>query len=218
MEKGNDAVLKWSDVVNTTMDTVLAPEGLIYSSILQDALKTNNGNPNNKISSSNCIPITPNLRIRRGVKEDCPEIYRLICGLALYEKEPISIVKTSVDTLEKDGFGPEPSFYVLVVENPTNPTTLIGMALFFFSYSTWQGKFLYLEDLFVEEAYRGQGIGKSVFGILRKLTTSLGCQRFQWQVLDWNTPARDFYTKTIGATELLDPTWVTVRLEGDNLK
>lgn len=237
MEEKNTET-KWSHIVNSTMDTVLDPQGPLYSAILQDCLSgskgkgkeedvTKEGISSSSSSSSNNVTapspapvlLTPtNLRIRRGTKEDCSEIYRLICGLALYEKEPISIVKTNVEILEKDGFGPEPSFYVLVVENPRDPTGLIGMALFFFSYSTWQGKFLYLEDLFIEEGYRGQGIGKSVFAILRKLTTSLGCGRFQWQVLDWNTPARDFYTNTIGATELLDPTWVTVRLEGETLK
>ena len=162
MEEKNTET-KWSHIVNSTMDTVLDPQGPLYSAILQDCLSGSKGkgkeedgtkegisSSSSSSSSSNNVTapspapvlLTPtNLRIRRGTKEDCSEIYRLICGLALYEKEPISIVKTNVEILEKDGFGPEPSFYVLVVENPTDPTGLIGMALFFSVIQHGKGNF-----------------------------------------------------------------------------
>jgi GNAT superfamily N-acetyltransferase len=92
----------------------------------------------------------------------------------------------------------------------------IGFAVYFLSYSTWQGrKGLYLEDLFISASHRGGGAGKKMLRHLAKLAYDSGCGRFEWSVLDWNTPAIDFY-KAIGAAP--QDEWVRYRLDGETLK
>jgi GNAT superfamily N-acetyltransferase len=154
----------------------------------------------------------PMLTIRPALAADIPLIQQFIRDLAEYEREPEAAVATQEDLL-RDGFGPEPKYRCVIAEWSGEPA---GFAFFFYNYSTWQGKpGLYLEDLFVKPTFRGKGIGKSLLLHLAKVAVAENCGRFQWQVLDWNTPAIDFY-KSLGA-EMMSA-WLTMRVEGDSIR
>mmetsp|Transcript_23204 Transcript_23204/g.37625 ORF Transcript_23204/g.37625 Transcript_23204/m.37625 type:complete len:151 (-) Transcript_23204:22-474(-) len=130
----------------------------------------------------------------------------MIIELAVYEKEPESVLVT-VDTLKKDGFGKEKYFYGFIAEDEDgNP---VGFALFYIAYSTWEGRCVYLEDLYVRPAHRRAGLGGAVLEGLARVARELDCARLVWQALDWNTPAHNFYEK-IGA--LKHPEWLTYRM------
>jgi GNAT superfamily N-acetyltransferase len=151
------------------------------------------------------------MQIRPAIRDDVPLILDLIRELALYEREP-DAVNATVEALLRDGFGDKPAFHVLIAEDTEGPA---GFALYFFTYSTWEGRScLYLEDLFVREAFRGRGIGLALMRTLAAEAVTRGCPRFQWQVLDWNQPAIDFYQR-FGAD--VQREWQTVRLEGEAL-
>lgn len=152
------------------------------------------------------------LVIRTATSADVPLILDFIRGLAEYERAPEKAIATKEDLL-RDGFGANPKFRVVVAEYDGEPA---GFAFFFFNYSTWNGRpGLYLEDLFVYPEFRGEGIGKALLIHLASIAVSENCARFDWQVLDWNTPAIDFY-KSLGATVMQQ--WLTMRVEGDALK
>jgi GNAT superfamily N-acetyltransferase len=151
------------------------------------------------------------LVIRKAARSDVPEVLTLVKELAAYEREPDAVVATCGDFL-RDGFGDAPAFHVLVAEEAGS---VVGFAFYFFSYSTWVGRrCLYLEDLFVQPAHRGKGAGIALMKALAKEAVQNECRRFVWQVLDWNTPAIDFYER-LDAKVLRE--WLTVRLEGDAL-
>ncbi len=151
------------------------------------------------------------LKIREAKKEDIKLILYFIKELAIYEKEPDAAVAI-YDGLLKDGFGEKPLFNVLIAEWNNQPA---GFAFYFFNYSTWLGRpGLYLEDLFVLTEYRKNGIGKSLLIELSKIAVKNNCGRFQWQVLDWNKPAIDFY-ESLGAIHQKE--WFTYRLSGESL-
>jgi len=133
--------------------------------------------------------------------------------LAIYEKEPDAVQLTKEDLL-RDGFGPSPLFHCILVDvnadaNVEEKKKTVGIALYFFTYSTWQGRVLYAEDVFVDPEYRRLGIGSALFKRLAQEAKDLNCARFQWQVLDRNEPSIAFYRK-IGAKELKE--WVTMRM------
>jgi GNAT superfamily N-acetyltransferase len=152
------------------------------------------------------------LQIRSATPEDIPQILAFIRELAEYERAPEQAIAKGED-LMRDGWGKEPKFRVVIAEWQDTPA---GFALFFYNYSTWQGQpGLYLEDLFVRPAFRGKGIGKALLLHLAQIAVRENCGRFQWQVLDWNTPAIDFY-KSLGA-RVLDE-WLTMRVEGEALE
>ena len=152
------------------------------------------------------------LVIRKAERRDVPDIRRLIGELAGYEREPHQALATEEDLL-RDGFGASPRYLCLMAEWGG---ALAGFALYFHNYSTWQGKWgLYLEDLFVRPQHRGRGIGKALLVELARVAVREGCGRFQWQVLDWNKPAIDFYEK-LGAKALAE--WVTMRVDGEALE
>jgi len=152
------------------------------------------------------------IHIRPATQDDIPLILQLIHKLAEYEKAPEQAVATGHD-LRRDGFSGNPKFRVLIAEWEGRPA---GFALFFYNYSTWLGRpGLYLEDLFVQPEHRGKGIGKALLVRLAKIAVEEGCGRFEWQVLDWNTPALEFY-KSLGAGVLDE--WSTMRVSGDALK
>jgi GNAT superfamily N-acetyltransferase len=135
------------------------------------------------------------LNIRNTTSEDIPAILQFIRDLAEYEKEPQSAVATAED-LKRDGFSQNPKFRVVIAEWDGAPA---GFAFYFFHYSTWRGQpTLFLEDLFVRPQYRGKGIGKALLVYLAKIAVAENCGRFEWQVLDWNTPSIEFY-KSLGA-------------------
>lgn len=159
------------------------------------------------------------LVIRKATAADVPRILTLIKELADYEREPHQVIATEEDLL-RDGFptepGRAPAFHVLLVhDGEPEATAPVGFALYFYSYSTWNGRrCLFLEDLFVEPSRRGKGAGLALMRALAREAVDAGCMRFVWNVLDWNQPSIDFYER-LGAKVLRE--WLTVRLEGDAL-
>ncbi len=151
------------------------------------------------------------LTLRTATPNDAALIVDFVKKLADYEKEPDAAVLTEADVL-RDGFGDRPFFGCVLAEWNGNPA---GFALYFFNYSTWQGKpGLYLEDLFVLPEFRKLGIGKALLKEMARVAASNGCGRLVWQVLDWNTPSIRFY-ESLGARWRKE--WLTYRLEGDAL-
>jgi GNAT superfamily N-acetyltransferase len=138
------------------------------------------------------------LNIHPATREDIPTLLSLIRGLAAYEKKSDKVVVSEQDLL-RDAFGPQPKFRALIAEWAGKPC---GYASFFYFYSTFQGRAaLFLEDLFVLETFRGNGIGKALLVAVAKLAVKEGCFGLRWEVLDWNRPAIEFYEK-LGATFL----------------
>jgi GNAT superfamily N-acetyltransferase len=149
--------------------------------------------------------------IRAATAADVPQILAFVRALALYEREPQAVTATEADLL-RDGFGPNPFYFCLIAEHDGQ---LAGFALYFFNYSTWKGQpGLYLEDLFVQPEFRGLGIGKALLQRVAAIALEKNCPRLQWEVLDWNTPAIEFY-RAMGA-EFLDE-WRNVRVSGEAL-
>ena len=143
--------------------------------------------------------------IRKARKEDIPRVHALIRELAVYEKAE-GEVETTVESMVEDGFGAQPLYECIVAEIHG---TIEGIALYYWRYSTWKGRCLYLEDFVVREAQRGKGIGKALFESLYRIAEDQGAALITWQVLDWNEPAIRFY-KRLGAE--LDPEWLNGRL------
>jgi GNAT superfamily N-acetyltransferase len=151
------------------------------------------------------------ITIRPARPDDCALLLSFVRELAEYEKQPDEVVATE-DDFRRDGFGAQRRFEAAIAERDGEPA---GFALWFYNYSTWAGRHgLYLEDLFVRPAHRGQGVGKALLVHLARLAVEQGCARYQWQVLDWNTPSIRFY-EGLGARRL--PEWVTMRVEGEAL-
>jgi GNAT superfamily N-acetyltransferase len=152
------------------------------------------------------------LKIRNATPADAALIVQFIRDLAEYERDPQAAVVTEQDIL-RDGFGAQPKFYVVIAEWEGKPA---GFAFYFYIYSTWQGRpGLFLEDLFVRPELRGHGIGKALLIYLARIAVENNCGRYQWQVLDWNTPAIDFY-KSLGAEMMKE--WLTMRVDGEALR
>lgn len=131
------------------------------------------------------------LSIRKGRKEDIPHVYELILELARYENG-MDQVSNTIGKMEEDGFGPNPIYEFIVAENEVK---IVGSAVYYFRYSTWKGKRMYLEDLIVSEDQRGQGAGKMLFDEIIAIAKLTKCSGLMWQVLDWNEPAINFYKK-----------------------
>jgi GNAT superfamily N-acetyltransferase len=152
------------------------------------------------------------ITIRPATIDDVPLIRQLIAELADYERLAHAAVATD-DDLRTQLFGERPAAEVLIGEVDGEPA---GFALFFHNFSTFLGKRgLYLEDLFVRPAARGVGLGKHLMAALARIAVQRDCGRFEWSVLDWNTPAIGFYRR-IGATGMDE--WTMQRLEGDALR
>ncbi len=152
------------------------------------------------------------ISIRKATAGDAAQILEFIRALAAFERAPDAVVATE-EGLIRDGFGPHPFFQCLIADYDGEPA---GFALYFFNYSTWVGRpGIYVEDLFVLPEFRRRGIGRELLKQVAAIAVENGCQRLQWQVLDWNTPAIDFY-RTIGG-EFMDE-WRTVRLNGEALE
>ena len=150
--------------------------------------------------------------IREAVKEDAPVIHQLIRDLAEYEKEPES-AKATVEDILRDGFGPKPLFECLMAEVDGEAA---GFAIFYFKWSTWTGSScLHLEDLFVKPVHRGKKIGYSLLKRLAQIAVARNCDRFEWDVLDWNMLARDFY-HSLGAKA--KDGWLAYRMDGQTLR
>jgi GNAT superfamily N-acetyltransferase len=151
------------------------------------------------------------LYIRDAIREDAPTLLRFIRELAIYEKAESEVLAT-IETIEKTIFGAGAVTRALICELDGEP---VGMAVWFFNYSTWQARNgLYLEDLYVTPDARGLGAGKAMLKRLAGIAIENGCGRFEWSVLDWNEPAIRVYD-AIGAEPLKE--WIRYRLTGESL-
>ncbi len=146
--------------------------------------------------------------IREGTAADLASAMQLIKELAVYEKAEGEVV-TDVESMKADGFGSHPSFGFFVAEEDG---IILGMALHYTNYSTWKGKCLFLEDIIVSEKHRRRGIGGLLFDRLIELAKERGVKRMVWQVLDWNTPAIEFYKKY---ETHFEPQWLNGKLVFD---
>jgi GNAT superfamily N-acetyltransferase len=144
--------------------------------------------------------------VRKAEVEDCGQLLRLIRELAVYEKAPDAVTQT-VETMARDGFGPIPLYTAWVAELDGS---VRGFALCYTRYSTWNGRRLYLEDIYVEEGYRRLGVGKKLFDAVKAYAKETGCSGVVWQVLDWNISAIDFYKREGAAS---DPNWINMAVE-----
>ena len=155
------------------------------------------------------------MNIRKGNRDDMQAVLGLIQELANFENEPDAVLVT-VDDLLRDGFGTNPLFEVFVAEVETdlngNQQTkeIVGMALYYYRFSTWKGKTIHLEDLVVKEKMRGTGLGYALYSEILKQGKKDNVRRVEWNVLDWNTPAIEFYEKS-GAKILKD--WQVVQMD-----
>mgnify|MGYP006169031467 FL=1 len=151
-------------------------------------------------------------KIREATSEDCALILHFINALAVYEKlaEEVETDEAMIaDTL----FASNPKAHCLICEVEGEP---VGFAIYFYNYSTWKGKYgIYLEDLFVSPEFRGKGAGKALLIHIAGIAINNDCARFEWSVLDWNTPSIDFY-KSLGAKAM--DGWDIYRVDGENLK
>jgi len=151
------------------------------------------------------------ITIRTGTIHDLPHVLELIKELAAYERASHEVINT-VALMEKDGFGPNPIYGLFVAENERG---IVGISLFYWRYSTWKGKRLYLEDIVVTESERGKGIGKELFDRTMQHALDEECSGMMWQVLDWNEPAINFYKKYAAK---LDGEWINCSLEAEQIK
>lgn len=137
--------------------------------------------------------------IRKANAEDMKSVLGLIQELAVFEKEPNAVVVTEADLI-RDGFGTNPLFCVFVAEVELQ---IAGIALYYYRYSTWKGKTIHLEDLIIKESMRGTGLGYALYSEIIKQGKKDNVRRIEWNVLNWNTPAIEFYKKS-GANVLDD--------------
>jgi GNAT superfamily N-acetyltransferase len=145
--------------------------------------------------------------IRAATAFDAQNLYRMIYELAAYEREEQS-VKVTESELERQLRQPVPPFGCLIAESNG---VVCGFALYFYGYSTWEGtRTLYLEDLYVNPQFRGEGAGFALMRSLAQLADEQKCKRFEWSVLDWNEPAINFY-RQIGAEPMQD--WTRYRMD-----
>lgn len=143
--------------------------------------------------------------IREGRKRDMKYVLNLIKELAIYEQAPREVEVTEKE-LRRDGFGNKPLFKTLIAESNNK---IVGMALFYIKYSTWKGRCIYLEDIIVSEKYRNMGIGSELFERLIEIGKKMKVKRLEWQVLNWNQSAINFYKKYKPA---FSKEWVNVKL------
>lgn len=150
--------------------------------------------------------------IREATPADVPAIMQLIHDLAEYEKAPQE-VETNEAEIAAALFADQPKVFAHVIDLDGE---VIGMAIWFLNFSTWLGKHgIYLEDLYVKPKYRGRGYGLAMLKFLAALCVQRGYGRFQWWVLDWNTPSIEFY-KSQGAIAMDE--WTVYRVSGEALK
>lgn len=152
-----------------------------------------------------------NFTIRKAVIQDSLAILSLIKELADFEKEPEAVVVT-VEDIEHDGFGKNPLFQTLIAEKENK---IVGLALYYYRYSTWKGKTIHLEDLIVKHSMRGQNIGSNLYNAVLQQAYDEKVRRVEWAVLDWNTPARNFY---INSGAKIMKGWETVQMDEKGLE
>lgn len=154
----------------------------------------------------------PETLLRSATPDDVPEVLRLICELAEYERLRDEVVATEA-SLRAALFGPRPTAEVLLAECDGQ---VAGFALFFHNFSSFLGRpGLYLEDIFVRPAFRRRGLGRAFFRRLAEIAVERNCGRMEWSVLDWNEPALAFY-RALGAVPMSE--WTVQRLTGAALR
>jgi GNAT superfamily N-acetyltransferase len=152
------------------------------------------------------------LTIRDATAADGPLIMAMIRELAEFERELDQVDATTEDLL-REGFGAEPHFRALIAEWEGQP---VAYAVYFFTFSTWSGRqSLFVEDLFVREQFRRKGIGKSMLRQMASIARERNCYGMRWEVLNWNTPAIEFY-RSLGA--ILQTDWFPVLLHGQKFE
>ena len=151
------------------------------------------------------------LNIRLAQREDCADILKLIKELAVFERAPNEVILTEAD-IERDGFSEKPLFQCLVA---LVDEVAVGIALFYWRYSTWKGPTLHLEDLIVNESYTSKGIGSELYKEFVRYAYHQNVQRIEWAVLDWNKKAIDFYRKS--GAEVLDD-WRIVQMNKPQMR
>jgi ribosomal protein S18 acetylase RimI-like enzyme len=148
-----------------------------------------------------------NITLRKAETKDVPAILALVKELALFEKAPDAVTNTET-MIMRDGFSENPAFRCIVAE--TNDTgEVVGMALYYWAYSTWKGRYMYLDDLYVKEKMRGSGIGKQLLEAFISDANESGAKMVKWEVLDWNEPAIEFYKSYDVA---FDDEWIHCKL------
>ena len=151
------------------------------------------------------------LQIRPAAAGDAAQIIRFIADLAAYEKLSHEANATEADIV-RDLFGDNPKVFCEIAEWDGQP---VGFTLWFYTYSTFQGRAgIWLEDLYVDPALRGKGVGKALLVNLARRCVAEGLGRFEWWVLDWNAPSIDFYKSQGG---VMQDEWTKVRVDGDAL-
>lgn len=148
--------------------------------------------------------------IRKGTPNDMSSVLELIKELAIFEKEPDAVVIT-IDDLIRDGFAENPLFHTFVAEVNQE---IIGIALYYYRYSTWKGKTIHLEDLIVKEDKRGTGAGFALYSEIIAQGKRDNVRRIEWNVLDWNTPAIEFYKKS--GAKILDD-WRVIQMDENGI-
>jgi GNAT superfamily N-acetyltransferase len=152
------------------------------------------------------------LNIRPATPNDIPEILKFIRELAEYEKLGHLVVITAED-IRRDAFAERPVIHILMAEWNG---AVAGYALYFYNYSSFRGRpGIFLEDVFVRPQFRKRGIGRALLLHLARIAVEKGCARFEWQVLDWNAPAIEFY-ESLGAQVMKE--WLTMRVSGEALE
>jgi len=147
------------------------------------------------------------IRIRKIKKTDVQRVHELVYELAVYEKEPHQVTNT-VEMMLKDGFGKNKIFGCFVADVDG---VIQGISIYYYRYSTWKGKRLYLEDIVVTESMRGNGLGKLLFDKVIEEAKNTECTGMMWQVLDWNEPAINFYRKNFPTS--FDEGWLNCHLD-----
>lgn len=146
------------------------------------------------------------MNIRKGNPDDMKAVLSLIQELAVFENEPDAVLITESD-LVRDGFGENPLFHVFVAEVDAE---IVGIALYYYRFSTWKGKTIHLEDLIVKDKMRGSGLGMALYSKIMEQAKKDKVRRVEWNVLDWNTPAVKFYENS-GAKVFED--WRVVQMD-----
>ena len=153
------------------------------------------------------------IHIRKGGPEDIPAAFNLVKELAIFEKAPEQVI-TSEEIYTEDAFGGDnPWFEFFVAEDES--AGIVGVSIFYFGYSTWKGRMLYLDDLVINEAHRRKGIGKMLLDRLVAYGKEKGVNQMRWQVLDWNTPAIKLYEK-VGAS--IEDEWLDCKLSKEQME
>jgi len=145
--------------------------------------------------------------IRKGLKKDIPQVLQLVKSLALFEKAPEEVQVTE-DEMLCWGFGKEKVFDFFVALD-TETKSIVGIAIYYFKYSSWKGKCLYLDDIFVHADFRNQGIGQRLFDNVLKICKTQGLRKMEWQVLNWNHDAIRFYERN---NAQFDNEWINCKI------